>query len=488
MAARETPAEQIERLLRSGDLPGAARVAGEMIQKLPTSPVARLGRCRAYLQMGMFLEAEQDLDVALRSAPRDELANYLRGQLDIRTGKDAEGIARLKPIALGRGTCALEAMFAVLDICYHSNRRDEWRELMKTEGAWRKDIRAEFHGARLLAATDPLQGAEALRKFLRGAQASRDLRRHAGFEAAGLYDKAGEYRTAFETARETHALTGDDFDIDMHMKPILEQLARIEKGENWITPSVERVQGVVMLVSLPRSGTTLLEQMLDRHPAISGIGEYEGLARIYTDLKSQPAWPRRPGDVPARVYADMQRLYLEGAHRLRREGASWTFDKNLRTWRSLPEVAAILPGTVCLNVHRDPRDMATSLFLSYFASGQIGWTFSFESMRRVIELERRLIPRAMEVLGIEHEAIVYEDLVDDPAREAQRCLSRLGLPMDERVLAPEQNTRAAVTLSAMQVRKPINRSSIGRWRNYEFAFDGAWDALAAAHDARRKSL
>ena len=93
----------------------------------------------------------------------------------------------------------------------------------------------------------------------------------------------------------------------------------------------------------------------------------------------------------------------------------------------------------------------------------------------------------MEVLGIEHEAIVYEDLVDDPAREAQRCLSRLGLPMDERVLAPEQNTRAAVTLSAMQVRKPINRSSIGRWRNYEFAFDGAWDALAAAHDARRKS-
>ena len=125
MAARETPAEQIERLLRSGDLPGAARVAGEMIQKLPTSPVARLGRCRAYLQMGMFLEAEQDLDVALRSAPRDELANYLRGQLDIRTGKDAEGIARLKPIALGRGTCALEAMFAVLDICFHSNRRDE---------------------------------------------------------------------------------------------------------------------------------------------------------------------------------------------------------------------------------------------------------------------------------------------------------------------------------------------------------------------------
>ena len=188
---------------------GADRVASEMLVKLPQSPIARLGRARARLNLGHYGEAAADLDAALRVAPKDELANYLRGQLDIRTGKDGEGIARLKPIALGRGPYAVEAMFAVLDICYHSDRRDEWRELMKHDGAWRKDIRSQFHGARLLAADDALAGAEALVRFLRTTQASRDLRRHAGFEAAGLYDKAGMYREAFATARESHATTGD---------------------------------------------------------------------------------------------------------------------------------------------------------------------------------------------------------------------------------------------------------------------------------------
>ena len=60
--------------------------------------------------------------------------------------------------------------------------------------------------------------------------------------------------------------------------------------------------------------------------------------------------------------------------------------------------------------------------------------------------------------------------------------------MDERVLSPESNTRAAMTLSVGQVRKPINRSSIGRWRNYAFAFDGSWDAAVTEHEARRARI
>ena len=481
MAARETPAEQIERLLRAGDFMGAERAASDMIAKLPQSPVARLGRARANLNMGRFAEADADLDVALRVAPKDELANYLRGQLEIRSGRDAEGIARLKPIALGRGSCAVEAMFAVLDICYHSDRRDEWRELMKSDGAWRKDIRSEFHAARLLAVTDALAGAAALVRFLRSAQASRDLRRHAGFEAAALYDKAAMYREAYDTARETHATTSEDFDLDVHMKPILEQIARLEKdlahGERWITPTVDRVEGVAILASLPRSGSTLLEQMLDRHPDISGIGEYEGLARVHSELRAQPAWPRRPGDVPRAAYAQAQRAYLDGTRRLRRAGARWMFDKTIRAWRAIPDIAATLPGARCIHVRRSARDTATSLFLSYFQSEQIGWTLNLDTIRRMIELERRLLPRAMDMLGVPHVSIRYEDLVDDTAGAAARCLALLDLPMDERVLAPEQNPRAAVTISAMQVRKPINRSSIGRWKNYAFAFDAAWDAL-----------
>lgn len=350
-------------------------------------------------------------------------------------------------------------------------------ELLKTQGPWRSDPRAGLHAARFDGTVDPFAGVDSFTKYLRS-NAPRDMRRHAGFEAVGLLDKAGEYRRAYELARETHITTGDDFELDIHLRPILEQLAWLEKGTNRIKPTVEQVKGVAILVSLPRSGTTLLEQMLDRHPAISGIGEYEGLSRVCKQLQSQPAWPRRPESVPASFYAEMQRLYLDGTKRLRRPDALWTFDKSIRTWRSLPEVASVLPGAACIAVRRDARDTATSLFLSYFSTDQIGWTRNLESIRRVIEIERRLVPRALELLGIEHTCVQYEELVEDPAREARKCLALLGLELDERVLSPEQNTKAAVTVSAMQVRKPINRGSIGRWRNYEFAFGPEWDALA----------
>ena len=84
-----------------------------------------------------------------------------------------------------------------------------------------------------------------------------------------------------------------------------------------------------------------------------------------------------------------------------------------------------------------------------------------------------------------HEQVVYEDLVADPAGHASRCLERLGLQMEPGVLSPERNARAVFTLSHAQVKQPINRGSIGRWKNYEFAFDDSWRALAEAHDARR---
>ena len=181
----------------------------------------------------------------------------------------------------------------------------------------------------------------------------------------------------------------------------------------------------------------------------------------------------------------MQSRYMSGARRLTREGATIAFDKTLCAWRWLPAIAEVLPGTVCFHVARDPRDSAISTFLSYFHPINDGWTSSLTSLRRVIEAERSILPSMLQSVGLAHECIVYEDLVEDPTGHATRCLNRLGLAMDARVLAPEANTRAVFTLSHEQVRRPINRTSIGRWKNYEFAFDSSWDALACAHDERR---
>ena len=137
-------------------------------------------------------------------------------------------------------------------------------------------------------------------------------------------------------------------------------------------------------------------------------------------------------------------------------------------------MAAVLPGAACLRIQRNARDTAISLFLSNFHPLSFGWTRSIESIRAVLAKERQLAPVALRALGIPHEDFRYEDLVDRPREHMERCLGRMGLPMDEAVLAPEANTRTVLTLSHEQVRRSINRGSIGRWKNYEFAFGPEW--------------
>ncbi|NBQ13653.1 MAG: sulfotransferase, partial [Proteobacteria bacterium] len=200
-------------------------------------------------------------------------------------------------------------------------------------------------------------------------------------------------------------------------------------------------------VGMPRSGTTLLEQMLDRHPAISGIGEYDGVNTMGTAVLGQGVWPRELSMLDARMAASMQADYLAGAAVTRRASAQWSFDKSLHTWRWLPAVAAVLPGAACLRIERDARDTAISIFLSNFHPQAVGWTRSLESIRCVISAERALAPAALRALGIPHEDIRYEELVDRPREHMERIVARLGLPMDDAVLAPEANARTVLTLA-----------------------------------------
>jgi hypothetical protein len=369
-------------------------------------------------------------------------------------------------------------------VYFRSGRHDEFAEEVAMDGAWRKDPRAAFMQARATAHRDREAGVGELTAIFRSKEHPA-LRRTAGFEAVGILDKLGRYREAFDLATEIHRATTGPLDIEEWIGPMRVQIDQMQKGPGFFKPRADPVQGVAFVVAMPRSGTTLLEQMLDRHPLVSGIGEFDGLDVVGRTLFSGGIWPRVPSAVPDARFRELQQYYLEGAKQIRCEGATWTFDKSLRTWRMLPEILAVLPGSVFINVDRDPRDVATSIFLSYFNPTSYEWTQSFDAIRQVIEMQRRIVPLAFEVLGLPNVSIVYEDLVEDPAAHAARCLGLMGLEMDERVLSPEKNTKGAYTLSFAQVRQPINRRSVARWKNYEFAFDSSWDKVVAAHDARR---
>lgn len=471
-----TPAE-LERLIKAGDMAGAVRVADAMLAQGRRNLPAWLGRGCANLNLGHLAEADADLAKALDIAPGDPQANHLRAMVEQRLGRIDDAVARLVKLVDARSPVTAEAAVTLAEVYWFSHRHDELRALLAREAPWSTDPRIALARARVLE-RDDAEGA--LRAYLALEAAGRTpiLRRVAGFDAVGLLDRLGRYREAFDLATRLHAELTPRFDLEGLLMEAREQSELVAKGARWITPRADPVEGVALVVGLPRSGTTLLEQMLDRHPAISGIGEYEGVFTIHEALVGIGLWP---SGLRSLERADAERLaaeYLDGARSRRRAGAEWTFDKTLHVWRALPAIAVVLPGAALVRITRDPRDMAISMFLSNFHPQSYGFTASLDGIRRVIALERRLVPQAVEALGLRAVSVVYEELVDAPEREIRRVLDLLGLPFDPCVLAPESNPRTVLTLSHEQVRRPINRTSIGRWRNYAFAFGPEWDVRA----------
>ncbi len=470
MAPSESPIATLQRQLDAGRFEDAIATADGMIAANKRSFAAWAGRARANWRLGRTTDADRDADEALRLAPGDPQVGLIRASIDQRLGRIDSAVTRLRRLMSGTGPLATEAAILLTEVLHFAHRRDELAALVGTGGPWASDPRAALAAARVQAREDPEAAIPALRA-LAVPSAGVVLQRVAGFELVQLLDRLGQYRDAYELAASLHAQTTPPYDLEGLELRIQEQRELIERGTAWFTPRAEPVPGIAMVVGLPRSGTTLLEQMLDRHPAICGIGEYEGIDRMGDAVVSTGRWPRGLGVMRPEVGARVQSAYAGGLARLRRDGAAWTFDKSLSAWMWLPAVACFLPGAVCLHVERDPRDMAISMFLSFFNPRWYGWMSSLASIRRVIDAERSIVRPALRTLGIPHESFAYEALVADPASHARRCLERLGLPMDDAVLAPEGNARAVYTLSHEQVRRPINAASIGRWRNYAWAFE-----------------
>jgi len=468
---------EVDRLLAQQRFAEAVEVGQRLIARFPRLATGYTAVVRALLPTGRLAKASDAADRGLRMAPKDPNLNLLKAILDHGLGKSDAAIARLRDLLASKPGNEVEASFALAEAMHRAGRSDELDAFVAAGGRWLADERAAVFSARSTARVDRAKAAEGLAATARGAR-SAPLKRIAGFEAVRHLDAEGRYREAFDLAQWVHRETTPRFDLGEIEAEIAAEERLLEKSASFAPPKGALVEGTAFVVGLPRSGTTLLEQMLDRHPAVSGIGEYEGTFAVREGLVGLGLWPQ---NLRALSADDARRLagdYLDGARARRREGATWTFDKALHQWRLLPALAAVLPGAVYLHIERDPRDCAISMHLSNFHPKAWGFTADLTQIRRVIELERRIVRRAFEALGLRGVSIRYEDLVDHPEREIRRALDVMGLPFDAAVLAPEENRRTVLTLSFEQVRRKINRSSIGRWRNYAFAFGPEWDALA----------
>lgn len=436
------------------------------------------------MQQRSYAHAERalaEVPARVRGTPAWSL---LQGVVQTRLGRLDAAIAVLEPMTLGAEPWASEAAAALADLLHLDQRTDALQRLLQQASNWARSPRGRLFEARLQLRSDPEQ-ALALLLAITDGDATPELQRIAGFDAVKLMDRLARYTEAHALAQRLHQ-RAPPFELDAFLARQRLQLRLLAKGAAWCPPRADAVSGAAFIVGLPRSGTTLLEQMLDAHADVAGIGEHEGVSELARGLVGAGVWPYRLAHLPPDTAMALQLRYLQGARLRAAKPARWTLDKSLMTWQWLPALAAVLPGAVALRLLRDPRDVAVSAFLSPLDAQAFGWVGRFDTLRQVIEVERALVPLALQVLGIAHETIVYENLVADPAGVMDPVLQRLSLVMEASVLKPEANTRIARTLSHEQVRKPINDSSIGRWRHYAFAFDEQWHALDEGHAAARR--
>jgi len=212
---------------------------------------------------------------------------------------------------------------------------------------------------------------------------------------------------------------------------------------------------VIFVVSLPRSGSTLTEQILASHPLVEGANELPDM-QLVIEEESQ----RRGGDLPAWAPharpADWQRLgrrYLERTERWRESHDRFT-DKSLGTWRYLGAAAAMLPGAHFVNVRRDPVETCLSCFRQLFGEGH-GYSYDLQDMAAFWRDYDRLMRFWNAHYPHRVHDFAYEALLRDPELEVRRLLEFCDLPFDAACLDFHQTERNVRTVSAAQVREPL---------------------------------
>lgn len=227
--------------------------------------------------------------------------------------------------------------------------------------------------------------------------------------------------------------------------------------------------GPIFVVGMPRSGSTLVEQILASHPMIEGCGELFELRNLAAGLRAGAAgrpWPEVVAGLNGEGLRALGQRYLASVRRHRRTGRPFFTDKMPSNWQFVGLIHLILPNARVVDVRRHPIACCFSAFTTYF-NRETSFPTNLEDLGRYYADYRRMTAHFEAALPDKIYRVRHERLAADLEGEVRRLLDYLGLPFDAACLRFHENPRPVHTPSALQVRKPINDDGLGLWRNYE---------------------
>ncbi|HVS75708.1 MAG TPA: sulfotransferase, partial [Steroidobacteraceae bacterium] len=247
----------------------------------------------------------------------------------------------------------------------------------------------------------------------------------------------------------------------------------------------------IFIVGLPRSGSTLIEQILASHPAVEGTQELADVPRIVAGLQGGEAHPDRPvyPQVLTRMTpADFRRLgeqYLRDTRAYRALGRPRFIDKMPNNFRHIGLIHLMLPNARIIDARREPMACCFGNFKQLFAHGQT-FTYGLEDIARYYRTYLELMRHWDSVLPGRVLRVHYEDVVNDLEGSVRRLLDHCGLQLEPACLTFHRTARSVRTASSEQVRQPIYREGLDHWRHYERWLGPLRETLGDAVDRYRE--
>ncbi|OUD10356.1 hypothetical protein BVC71_02290 [Marivivens niveibacter] len=279
----------------------------------------------------------------------------------------------------------------------------------------------------------------------------------------------GNHDDAFKLVHMAKAAAPARFDEKRYVHFVQSQTQNLTRAD-FFGATGSNDETPVFIVGMPRSGSTLLEQVLTAHPQIGGIGESLAMNDISSRLKLGIYDGKRMVDVIRGINSETSARaagdYLTHMKSRLPDGALRGVDKFLHNFERLGLIAKLFPKARVIHAVRDPMDTCTSCYMSPL-SGNHGYTQSLDQLGRYYKYHLGLMQHWKSVLPLQIATVRYEDMVNDLETTAKSTISALSLDWDEACLNYQNNDNAARTISTWQVRQPIYSSSIGRWKRYD---------------------
>lgn len=326
------------------------------------------------------------------------------------------------------------------------------------------------------------EATELLEKSLVEMQEDKE-RIHVLFQLAALHDTAGQWEQAFDCCRQANRLKQTDFKPIEYRVLVDRLLAAFDEQSMRALPRADNEDArPVFIVGMPRSGTSLVEQIIASHPDAHGAGELADIGHLALATAGDGlAYPESATRLDRDTLASMADVYLQRLDQLAPAARRIT-DKMWQNFEYLGLVSLMFPAARVIHCQRDALDTGLSCYFQHFFGNGAPFIYDLEHIGAYYTQYQRIMAHWGKFLDLPILSVRYERLVREPESEIRRLLDFLELPWEDACMRFHESDRIVRTASYSQVKQPMYASSIGRHKNYERWLQPLRDALPVTED------